>query len=178
MEIAPGIMQYDFPEKIANEIVKQAKDMQDWKRSDVSSDNKNLRTSDEIGFFGSISRGVGFATYKNIEKYLNDYVQFYKVSGVRVNGNIIILKYKVGDWFGSHYDSSWKIYRVVSMLIYLNPQEYEGGETYFEHFNIGVKPEKPSILFFPSNFMYRHQAQPVTNGEKLVLVGWMKDVKD
>jgi predicted 2-oxoglutarate/Fe(II)-dependent dioxygenase YbiX len=86
------------------------------------------------------------------------------------------LKYTPGGWYDTHIDASWQTYRVASMLVYLNPLDYEGGETWFPHYDLKVKPLEPSLVLFPSNYMYEHQAMPVKNGEKFVLVTWMNDL--
>ena len=87
-----------------------------------------------------------------------------------------MLRYQLTNKYDLHADSDWHTYRVLSGLIYLNPSDYTGGETYFKHFDLNVKPEKPAVVLFPSDYVYLHAAKPVTDGVKYVLVTWMNDL--
>jgi hypothetical protein len=177
-ELAPGIIQYDFSDIVAKNITKQAQDTQEWIKSGVMNieGEQSIRTSYEMSFTGSYdSISVRFVNdYINI--CLTDYVSRYKFCHITQNESVGILKYTPGGWYDTHVDSSWQTYRLASLLVYINPQDYEGGETWFPNQNLKVKPEKPSVVFFPANYMYEHQAMPVKSGEKFVLVSWMSDL--
>jgi|688.fasta_scaffold171628_4 Rps23 Pro-64 3,4-dihydroxylase Tpa1-like proline 4-hydroxylase len=79
--------------------------------------------------------------------------------------NFQLLKYEVGQYFHSHYDSYPSVNRVISVLIYLN-DDYEGGEIEFVNFDIKIKPKAGTLIMFPSNYPYRHIAHPVISGTK------------
>lgn len=85
-----------------------------------------------------------------------------------------LLKYSPGKQYKPHtdYGPGNAQYRVLSGLIYLNPGEYLGGGTYFLNFEEMLQPESPSIALFPSNYAYRHAAQPVFDGNKYAIVTW------
>jgi len=79
--------------------------------------------------------------------------------------NFQLLKYEVGQYFHSHYDSYPAVNRSISVLIYLN-DDYEGGEIEFVNFDIKIKPKAGTLIMFPSNYPYRHIAHPVISGTK------------
>ena len=85
-----------------------------------------------------------------------------------------MLKYEGGDEYKAHYDSNTHIGRVISAVCYLN-DDYEGGELEFVNFGITIKPEKGTLLLFPSNYAYTHIAHPIRKGTKYALVTWLRD---
>ena len=36
-----------------------------------------------------------------------------------------------------------------------------------------IKPEKPALVLFPSNYAYTHRAMPVVEGTKYAVVTWL-----
>jgi len=83
-----------------------------------------------------------------------------------------LFKYEKNNFFKSHVDDGPLFPRVISVLYYLN-SDYEGGEIEFPEFNIKCKPEKNSVLVFPSNFIYHHEVHPITNGTKYSIATWL-----
>jgi hypothetical protein len=178
MELATGIVEYDFSDLVAKNIVSQARSLDIWTKSSVMNaiGDQATRTSYEANFDGNFDPLFTGFVQDSITFALQDYCQNYVHCGITQNEGIGILRYTPGGWYDTHVDASWQVYRVLSMLIYLNPQDYDGGETWFPRFDIKVKPESPAIVFFSSNYIYEHQAMPVTEGEKFVLVSWMNDL--
>jgi predicted 2-oxoglutarate/Fe(II)-dependent dioxygenase YbiX len=85
-----------------------------------------------------------------------------------------MLKYKGGQGYTAHADSTTGLGRAVSAIIYLN-NEFEGGEVEFVNFGVKIKPQPGMLLLFPSNYPYTHIAHPVTSGTKYALVTWIHD---
>ena len=175
--LAPGVERYDFPEELAQDIIKMLeKDTTiSWDRSLTGFGNENeMRTSQQLNFESE----VPFAAAKVRDvfvKCVNDYIERYDIKITQDEG-LTLLKYSESKKYDYHADSDWTMYRTLSALIYLNPQAYEGGETHFKLFDLSVKPEKPSIVLFPSNYAYLHAAMPVIKGTKYVFVTWMNDL--
>lgn len=72
-----------------------------------------------------------------------------------------------------HTDHSLKSPRVLTILIGINQaKEYSGGKLYVQNDKEGVKLDMGDVVCFPSNFMYPHKVEPVTKGERKVLVAW------
>jgi hypothetical protein len=79
-------------------------------------------------------------------------------------------------WFHTHVDcwNASSSLRQVSLIAYLNDVE-KGGETEFKnefHQTYTFSPQKGSVLLFPSNWMYPHQAKPPISHDKYVIVAW------
>lgn len=178
-ELALGIWQYEFPEDMAKSIVDMAEqsDTLFWEKSGVGNSNdkdQQVRTSKGINFNNSMPFWA-----EEVQKIYVPMVNHYREKfNLEINQDegFNMLRYEQTNKYDYHVDAGWGIYRTLSGLIYLNPSEYQGGETHFKYFDIGVKPEKPSVVLFPSNYIYLHAAMPVTEGVKYVLVTWMNDL--
>ncbi len=92
-----------------------------------------------------------------------------------------LMRYDVGGYYKAHADSEifdpqageWQkvLDRDYSLLLYLN-DDYAGGGLKFVHFNYQYQPGKGDLLLFPSDNLYLHEAEPVTDGVKFVIVSW------
>lgn len=92
-----------------------------------------------------------------------------------------VLRYEAGGLYGPHADGDhfnaatgmWQkvLDRDASLLLYLN-EDFSGGELSFAQFNYRYQPIAGDLLFFPSNGHYAHQALPVTQGVRYVIVSW------
>lgn len=176
--LAPAVVQYSFPERLASELVRMFEEDESisWDRSLVShnGEENEARTSNQFNF--ELEMPVACSRVKSFfVEAMNDYIQEFNVNITQDEG-LTLLKYDKYHKYDYHIDADWTLYRVVSALIYLNPHEYEGGETHFNLMNFSVKPEKPSIVLFPSNYAYSHAAMPVTSGTKYIFVTWTNDL--
>lgn len=174
IEIFPGAVKFDFPEKLAKSIIKETKKSKlEWQESAVGSGSvlKHVRSSQTFGLERlEISSEIRDILYDCVKKYCNYYgISIYSDEGLD------LLRYKDYDKYEYHVDDFGQKGRTVSCLIYLNPTEYEGGGTTFKHFNYTINPEKPALVLFPSNYSYLHAAEPVTSGIKYIVVTWMSD---
>jgi predicted 2-oxoglutarate/Fe(II)-dependent dioxygenase YbiX len=178
-DLALGIREYPFPINISNKINNVLKDSGkfDWVNSGVG----NYSTNTTIRSSKNYASSTEPLLFEKVKKYIfectDEYCSKYGTS-VSKKIDIGLLKYEVGGEYKYHSDASYSFYRTVSCLVYLNPSEYEGGETDFKYLGIKVKPDMPKLVLFPSNFIYNHAALPVTNGVKYVIVGWMNDVPE
>jgi predicted 2-oxoglutarate/Fe(II)-dependent dioxygenase YbiX len=178
--LAPAVVQYEFPKDVAEEIVHRGETSLNhlFAHSEVIHEEKiqSLRTSEEINFE---SNYVDLIDQVNtvVAEALNHYNTNYQSRITQVEG-FTMLRYGPDGWYDTHTDAAWMVYRVTSGLVYLNPSNYEGGETYFPLFDLNVKPDSPAFVLFPSNYAYCHQAMPVKSGRKDVLVTWMNDLPE
>lgn len=178
--LGPAVYQYPFSKDFAQDLVHmfETDDREEWKQSGIgvnSNQNQNMRTSVEYPFQDLMP--ISAEKVKQIfVSCVDHYCQNFETPVVQDEGfNLLKYEESIGK-YDYHSDASWQMYRTVSGLIYLNPQDYEGGETYFKHFDLSIHPEEPAIVLFPSNYAYLHAAMPVTNGTKYVLVTWMNDM--
>ena len=179
-ELGLGIWQYEFPEDMAKSIVDMVEqsDTLFWEKSGVGQNNdpeQNIRTSKGINFNATLPFWAEEVQKIYVEA-VNDYRNNFLTLDITQDEGFNMLRYEKTNKYDFHCDAHFTTYRVLSGLIYLNPSDYQGGETFFKHFNISVKPEKPSIVLFPSNYIYLHAAMPVEEGVKYILVTWMNDL--
>lgn len=82
-----------------------------------------------------------------------------------------LLRYGPTDHYVPHRDTGPGLeHRYFSVVCYLN-DEFTGGQTSFPGLNYSATPEAGKAIVFPSNYL--HCSEPVTSGEKFVLVSWI-----
>ena len=114
---------------------------------------------------------------KEIERlYFLYTAKFTKMNSNKIN-QIDILKYLPGGKYETHIDNFSSCNRHLSIIINLN-DDYEGGDLIFtDQKNNEIKRlklGKGSIVFFPSNFMYPHNIQPIKKGIRYSIVAWLQ----
>ena len=101
-------------------------------------------------------------------------------------------KYEIGQYYKEHTDyfhpltreyktyTEWMGQRTWTFMLYLNDVE-EGGETYFKHLKLKVKPKQGMAIFWNNlykngipNFKTAHEACPPVSGEKYVITKWFR----
>jgi prolyl 4-hydroxylase len=101
-------------------------------------------------------------------------------------------KYEPGQYYKAHTDyfhpltreyrtyTEWMGQRTWTFMLYLNDVA-EGGETYFKHLKLKVKPKQGMAIFW--NNLYRngipnpktlHEACPPVSGDKYVITKWFR----
>ena len=86
-----------------------------------------------------------------------------------------LLKYYPGSFIPPHADHGITS-RTISSILYLN-DNYSGGELYFPYFDILLKPNAGSVIFFPSNFMYVHEVKEITSGIRYSFPNWFHNLE-
>lgn len=82
-----------------------------------------------------------------------------------------VVRYTEGQFFVDHTDTTEEFPRKISTLLYLN-DDYLGGEIVFTKLGLSIKPEKNTLMIFPSSSDFSHSAEPVLSGTKYVVVGF------
>jgi hypothetical protein len=100
---------------------------------------------------------------------VDDYCKMYNINNLKYWEAFNFIKYGQGQHFMEHHDHGFSYNCTVSLVSYVN-DDYEGGELFFRLQNLKVKAEAGDLFIFPSNFMYPHQAMPVTSGIKYSIV--------
>jgi hypothetical protein len=87
-----------------------------------------------------------------------------------------IYKYSQNATMGPHVDwNDDNNYLEYTIVVYLN-DDYEGGELYFNEFDIKLKPKAGSIVMYPSVKPYTHESLKVVSGRKcLITHHWRND---
>ena len=90
-------------------------------------------------------------------------------------GSFNIQKYSPGGHFNklhSERTSIKTLHRLFAFMTYLN-DDFEDGETFFEHYSLSVKPKKGKTLIWPSEWTHAHKGNVVNNGSKYIITGWL-----
>ena len=178
-ELAPAIVAFDLDEAVAAGLMAVFGGLPEerWSRSMVVGQDgaHPARTSQHLSLSGDDLRGPRLQVRAILDASLRAYNRRFR-TGATTTESVNLLRYQPGETYTAHVDSRWNAYRVVSALVYLNPREYEGGQTRFSEFDIEVKPDGPAVVLFPSNYAYIHEARPVISGTKYVLVSWISDL--
>ena len=80
-----------------------------------------------------------------------------------------LYKYFEDAHMGPHVDfNDENDYLAYTIVVYLN-DNYEGGELYFNDFDIKVKPQAGSIMMYPSFAPYTHESLKIQKGRKMLI---------
>ena len=140
---------------------------------------------DYIELIEKINEGL----YKCLVEYCKLYPDAHTTIWWKGNGHIA--GYTVGQWIGPHCDdqipftfgelpsNEFPIHNTVSCGLYLNDSvdvenvdefSYSGGEMYFPHAKTTYFPKSGGVIMYPSNYIGRHQVNPVTKGNRYVFL--------
>lgn len=134
---------------------------------DYRLDKTMSESSDEfLANVGEIHAKLTKAMVKPIMEYKNKYGML-----IKSQENWCILRYDIGDFFKAHTDGSHEYPRQLSMVFYFN-DNYEGGELYFPFIDVKIKPLAGELILFPSNYLFAHAANEVTQGTKYAAINF------
>ena len=114
-----------------------------------------------------------------VSKALNSHEVFKTVARPKALVGLLVSRYGPGMEYGTHVDNALMqgIRTDLSFTVFLaSPENYDGGELVIEG-NDGeqaVKLEAGSAVIYPSTSL--HRVAPVTRGERLVVVGWVRSL--
>ena len=63
--------------------------------------------------------------------------------------------------------------RIMAFMVYLNDVQ-EGGETEFLYQKCRFKPEKNTLLLWPSQYTHVHRGNPPLSNDKYIITGWIE----
>ena len=135
-------------------------------------ENSNVRSSEHVFLYPSEFMSEYYRRISYIVKEANKQCFNYELTGL-VEG-IQFTKYKVGDFFKKHTDTSKTITRKLSLSILLSdPNDFEGGDLnlYTSSIATPTKKEIGYTVIFPSYAL--HEVTPVTKGTRYSLVVWI-----
>ncbi len=149
--------------------------------SQITSDYRTSQTAD-LDYFPS-------ELIFDIDKKLENLIELDPFLGEGMQAQ----KYDPGQYYKEHWDffpphdkNQYKVYcewmgqRTWTTMMYLNDVE-EGGETYFKHLNLKVKPERGLLLAWNNlyrngkpNYKTMHEALPPIKEQKYVITKWWR----
>ena len=146
-------------------LVRDARDAIDYEvltRTDIRS-ARTLVSHDTQKFYQEFDRRMN-AALKPLVK------QRWQVD-LATHSGTHLLRYGPADYYVPHRDTGPGFEdRYFSVVCYLN-DDFTGGETSFPALNYSVTPESGKAIVFPSDHL--HCSEPVTSGEKFVVVSWI-----
>lgn len=184
-EVAPGVIVLDealSPYDCKTLISAAMENTEDWNSGSMA----NPDTGD--GFVNESHRKVRvksipvnfqsdpiyYEVSRKMFHYAVEYAERYQTNFNEMEP-LTMLHYKTGDFYKKHSDAGagGLMSRSFSSILYLNDVD-EGGETYFEHFDLSVSPKEGRLVMFPSNFLYAHEARTPEDGDKFAVVTWFR----
>ena len=120
---------------------------------------------------------------KDYFKYLfecyEDYNKQWPFLGKLINhvdiGQFNMGKYEAGQHFKKiHCEraSLNTLHRLLAFMTYLNDVE-DGGSTYFNHYDLDIKPKKGLTLLWPAEWTHSHKGNILKAGVKYIVTGWL-----
>ncbi len=84
-----------------------------------------------------------------------------------------LVRWRAGQNMPVHVDNADPrlAHREFSAVVYLQ-DDFDGGELYFPHLNLAIKPQTGMLVAFPSGPGYAHGVRAVTSGERLTLAAF------
>jgi len=119
--------------------------------------------------------------FRHIQNIITNHYHFYKIKFPHIStkriAQIDLLKYEKGGKYEIHTDHGFTSERTLTVIINLN-EDYEGGDFVFYEQNgknemKRIKCEKGTMIFFPSNFLYPHRVESITEGTRYSIVSWL-----
>ena len=149
-------------------------------------DGKNTAS----GSTKDIKKNLQLISGDTYEKY-SQYITKHILSNLRIHSfafpakvfQILFTRTGPGMFYGPHVDLAFigEKRRDLSFTIFLNdPKEYKGGELvlYIPPEKRTIKLDAGSIIIYPTKYL--HEVKKVTEGERMVCVGWIQSqvIKD
>ena len=132
---------------------------------------------------GSVNTALTYSNKPFIDMFFKDvyplYVQKYSYLKKLATHNILevkIQKTKVGEGYHMWHCENAEMKarnRILAFSVYLNDVA-EGGETEFLYQKCRFKPEKNTLLVWPSQFTHVHRGNPPLSNDKYIITGWVE----
>ena len=132
---------------------------------------------------GSVNTALTYSNKPFIDMFFKDvyplYVQKYSYLKKLATHNILevkIQKTKVGEGYHMWHCENAEMKarnRILAFMVYLNDVD-EGGETEFLYQKCRFKPEKNTLLVWPSQFTHVHRGNPPLSNDKYIITGWVE----
>jgi len=107
------------------------------------------------------------------------YTQKYSYLKTLATHNILevkIQKTKIGGGYHTWHCENAEMKarnRILAFMVYLNDVD-EGGETEFLYQKCRFKPEKNTLMVWPSQFTHIHRGNPPLSNDKYIITGWIE----
>ncbi|MFL6255235.1 MAG: prolyl hydroxylase family protein [Pyrinomonadaceae bacterium] len=179
-EEAPGVFAFSLYDFVTCEsIVERLKVADGWESAGVREGDgeggyRNLQRP-EVRTASVLAGATAVEVVREFEERIDGFIKplIRDLWGVTLtkHAGTQIIRYGIGGHFDAHADAGYDLQeRYFSVLCYLN-DDYEGGSTSFASLRYSTTPRRGKAVIFPSRYL--HCAEPVTVGEKYVLLSWV-----
>lgn len=102
---------------------------------------------------------------------------FQQAARPRAMTPLILSRYRAGQTYGTHVDDALMggVRTDISFTLFLaDPESYEGGALVIEDMmeERAIRPAAGDLFLYPSTTL--HRVEPVTQGTRLAMVGWVQ----
>jgi len=170
---------------ICDDLVSYFEQHKSKHKQGITSSGQNINIKDRIDISLSpkeikISGNEIFEIYfENLFECYKDYNlqwPFLKSFASDLNiGNFNIGRYEKGQHFqATHCERTGlnTLHRLFAFMTYLNDVQ-EGGATYFEHYDLEIKPKKGLTILWPAEWTHIHKGNVIKKGSKYIITGWL-----
>lgn len=178
--VAPAIVVYKnvYPESY--KIIDYVNSIDSWHEGEIAgtrigSEEKALvykEIRDVSVFSSEYNNPFTLDIQNSISECETDYIKYFGIEREYKHEHFQIAKYETGQLFNNHMDSQPEFPRTISSVYYFN-DNYEGGELYFDKFDLTIKPEAKDLILFPSMWAYSHTANAVKSGTKYAMISFL-----
>ena len=117
--------------------------------------------------------------FESLFECYKDYNLQWPILSELVN-NLDIGTFNIGKYMpGQHFQKIHcertglsTLHRLFAFMTYLNDVE-EGGSTYFNHYDLDIKPKKGLTLIWPAEWTHSHKGNVLKTGVKYIITGWL-----
>ena len=109
-----------------------------------------------------------------LDGYIKEFPQLVAPYVQWATGTTILQKTDPGEGYHRWHCEKTGLFnnRDISWMIYLNDVE-EGGSTYFNNYDLEIKPKKGLTLIWPAEWTHSHRGNVLKAGLKYIVSGWI-----
>ena len=168
-----------------DEIIEEYDDPEDWKPGTINDYEVNDYRKCEVVYLSQdeileknlkTRKKIDERLFNIITDHLKIYLKNYDSLGyvqIKEDTGYMLLRYQTGDYVKKHVDTSSEQHRTLSCSLILN-DNYDGGDFTFFEGEYKISKSACSAIVFPSNFCFPHAITPVTNGDRHVILTWIR----
>lgn len=160
-------------------LLERIRDLDAWNEAEVSLQQADgsfqSRPEQSIRSASILDAGRGAEVLQAFDRKVSSVLcplvsEIWRADVGRIEGTQLI-RYRPGGHYSGHSDSGGCFpERYFTVVCYLN-DDFQGGTTTFPSLDYRTQPQSGKAILFPSR--YFHVADPVTSGEKFVLITWL-----
>ena len=173
------------PTLVCDNLIKHFEENHTKQKSGVAGERLNISVKDSVDITMKpkeilLPGNEAFKTYfdklfKCYKAYIEEW-PFLKTMDLNLEiGYFNLQRYKPGQHFKEiHTERAGidSLHRIFVFMTYLNDVE-EGGATYFNHYDLEIKPKKGLTLIWPAEWTHSHRGNILKEGKKYIITGWL-----